>query len=318
MTVARQRQGRYFPGMRPEFLTLSDVALAERLHRWEARSADDDAAFEQFRRQRAILSREAWQSLTDRLGCDSGPLAEVGVMVFPLDDDLARRLLQAMLAAPRIKMRRKNFAPGYVSTSFAQCDYLNSSNQYRKLTPSSRALLDEFLSTAGPMVESAIGHPFRIVSTRQFQLVPNRPLADRHLDGWPVAMRKIFVLPEGCGKRSSTTWFRRRDGHEFTLESDKPIWVLFENSVVLHAPISGVALRPTIEFDIVPAQQTSLDVVDAGLGGWYPHFPTEAELHAATRQALQTYLAEVPGGAPVESWLQRIGRSLGRLRPKAG
>ena len=48
-------------------------------------------------------------------------------------------------------------------------------------------------------------------------------------------MRKIFVLPQGCGKRSSTTWFRRRDGHEFTLESEKPIWVLFENSVVLHA-----------------------------------------------------------------------------------
>ena len=170
----------------------------------------------------------------------------------------------------------------------AQCDYLNSSNHYRKLTPACRALLAEFLSTAGPW-STAIGHPFRIASTRQFQLVPNRPLADRHLDGWPVAMRKIFVLPEGCGKRSSTTWFRRRDGHEFTLESDKPIWVLFENSVVLHAPISGVALRPTIEFDIVPARQTSLELVDAGLGGWYPHFPTEAELHAATRQALQSY-----------------------------
>jgi hypothetical protein len=304
--------------MRPEFLGLSDRALAERMHLLEAQSADDDAAFEHFRRLRTNLSREAWQSLTDELDCDRGPLAEVGVMVFPLDEDFARRLLQALLASPRIKMRRKNFAPGYVSTSFAQCDYLNSSNHYRKLTPASRALLAEFLSTAGPMAEAAIGHPFRIASTRQFQLVPNRPLADRHLDGWPVAMRKIFVLPEGCGKRSSTTWFRRRDGHEFTLESDKPIWVLFENSVVLHAPISGVALRPTIEFDIVPARQTSLEVVDAGLGGWYPHFPTEAELHAATRQALQSYLAEVPGGAPVESWLQRIGRSLRRLRPKAG
>ena len=37
-----------------------------------------------------------------------------------------------------------------------------------------------------------------------------------------------------------------------------------------------------------------------------------------TRQALQSFLAEVPGGAPVESWLRRIGRSLGRLRLKAG
>lgn len=302
--------------MRPEFLSLSDHALAERMHRWEAQSPDDDAAFDKFRRNRSILSREAWQSLTNELGCDSGPLAEVGVMVFPLDDGLARRLLQAMFAAPRVKMRRKDFALGYVSTDFAQCDYLNSSNQYRKLTSASLALLDEFLSTAGPMVEANIGHPYRIASTRQFELVPNRPLADRHLDGWPVAMRKIFVLPQGCGKRSSTTWFRLRNGEEFTLESEKPIWVLFENSVVLHAPISGVALRPTIEFDIVPARQTSFAVVDAGLGGWYPHFPTEAELHAGTRQALQSFLAEVPGGAQEESWLTRFRRSLVRLRPK--
>ena len=303
--------------MRPEFLSLSDAALAERMHRWEAQSPDDDAAFETFRRDRAIRSREAWDSLTTELGCDNGPLAQVGVMVFPLDEDFARRLRDNLLASPREKMRRKNFALGYVSTSFAQCDYLNASNQYRKLTPATRALLDEFLSTAGPMVEAAVGHPFRIASTRQFQLVPNRPLADRHLDGWPVAMRKIFVLPQGCGKQSSTTWFQLRNGEEFTLESEKPIWVLFENSVVLHAPISGVALRPTIEFDIVPARQTSFDVVDAGLGGWYPHFPTDAELQAATRQALQSFLAEVPEGAPVESWLKRVGRSLRRLRKKA-
>ena len=181
--------------MRPEFLSLSDHALAERMHQWEAQSPDDDTAFEKFRRDRAILSREAWQSLTDELGCDNGPLAEVGVMVFPLDEGLARRLLQAMFASPRVKMRRKHFAMGYVSTSFAQCDYLNSSNHYRKLTPASRALLDEFLATAGPMVETAIGHPFRIASTRQFQLVPNRPagrppprrLARRHAQDLRVA-----------------------------------------------------------------------------------------------------------------------------------
>ncbi len=316
--MATRRQGRYLAGMRPEFLGLSDAALAERMHQWEARSLDDDTSFLQFHRHREKLSHQAWQALTEELGCDSGPLAKVGVMVFPLDADLARRLLDNLLTSPRVRMRRKNFALGYVSTSFAQCDYLNSSNQYRELTPATRALLAEFLSTAGPLVESAVGHPFRIASTRQFQLVPNRPLADRHLDGWPVAMRKIFVLPQGCGKRSSTTWFRLRNGEEFTLESEKPIWVLFENSVVLHAPISGVALRPTIEFDIVPARQASFEVVDAGLGGWYPHFPTEGELHAGTRQSLEAFLAQSPDGAPEESWLQRVVRSLGWLRPKPG
>jgi hypothetical protein len=304
--------------MRPDLLDLPDRALAEQMHRLEERSDEDAAPFVHFQRKRTELSREAWQALTNELGCDQGPIADTGVMVFPLDKDLARRLLRALLASPRVKMRRKDFALGYVSTSAAQCDYLNSSNHYHALSPTSLALLSEFLSTAGPMIEQAIGHPFRIASTRQFELVPNRPQADRHVDGWPVAMRKLFILPEGCGRLSSTTWFRRRDGVEFTLESEKPIWVLFENSVVEHAPISGVALRPTIEFDLVPARQTSLEIVDAGLGGWYPTFPTEAELLANTRLAVQRALADMPAAAPAKGWLQRLRESFERLRPLDG
>lgn len=303
--------------MRPDILDLPDRALTETMYALEARGGERDPPFQHFNGLRSALSRAAWQSLTDTLGCDCGPLAATGVMVFPLDEDLARRLVQALFASPRIKMRRDDFTLGYVGTGEDQCDYFNASNQYRKLTAASRALLQEFLSAAGPTVESTIAHPFRIASTRQFQLVPNRPQADRHLDGWPVAMRKIFILPQGCGRRSSTTWFRQRDGIEFTLESEKPVWMLFENSVVLHAPISGVALRPTIEFDIVPAHETSLDPVDAGLGGWYPHFPTEAELLAGTRLALQQYFADVPGGAPDKTWLQRTRESVARRWAKA-
>jgi hypothetical protein len=302
--------------MQPDLLALSDRALVARMHVLEGRTDGADPDFEHYRHFITELSRAAWQALTDALGCDRGPLAEVGVMTFPLDEGLAERLLSALLAAPRTRVRRRDFAPGYMSTSVAQCDYLNSSNQYRKLTPASRRLLAEFMAGAGPAIERVIGHPYRIASTRQFQLIPGRPAADRHLDGWPVAMRKIFILPLGCGTRSGTTWFRRRDGVELTLESDRPIWMLFENSVVLHAPISGVALRPTIELDIVPAQQTSFEVVDAGIGGWYPYFPTEVELWKGTRTALQRYLAEVPGGAPVESWLQRLRKLPGRLRRK--
>jgi hypothetical protein len=303
--------------MQPELLALPDRVLAERMHVLEVRTDDEDPSFDHYQRFRNELSRQAWQALTDELDCDRGPLAEVGVMSFPLDEGLAGRLLNALLGAPRVRMRRKDFALGYVSTSVGQCEYLNSSNEYRKLTPVSQDLMREFLATAGPIIESMIAHPFRIASTRQFQLIPNRPAADRHLDGWPVAMRKIFVLPQGCGTRSSTTWFRRRDGVEFTMESEEPIWMLFENSVVLHAPISGVALRPTIEFDIVPARQTSFDPVDAGLGGWYPNFPTEDELLAGTRVALERFLAEVPGGAPVDPWLTRMRKTLRGARAKA-
>ncbi|CAN5907375.1 hypothetical protein BH11PSE3_BH11PSE3_16730 [soil metagenome] len=283
------------------------------MHDLDARGGDDDAAFEHFRRLRSELSRKAWQTLTDEVDCDRGPLSKTGVAVFPLDEDLARRLRHALMDSPMVRMTCRDFALGYVGTGQSQCDYLNECNRYRKLTPTTRALLVEFLATAGPMVESLIGHPYRIASTRQFQLVPHRILADKHVDGWPVAMRKIFILPEGCGRHSSTTWFRQRDGIETTLESEKPIWVVFENSVVLHQPISGVALRPTLELDFVPARENSFDPVDAGLGGWYPTFPSEAEWLTGTRDALEGYFAAVPGGAPPRSWPMRARDSARRL-----
>src|SRR5512143_1930416 len=159
--------------MRPDLLKLPDRALAERMHKIEELSGENEAPFVHFQRLRTELSRDAWQSLSSELGCDQGPMAETGGMVFPLDQDFARRLLRALLASPRVRMRRKDFALGYVGTSAEQCEYLNSCNHYHALSPASRALLAQFLSIAGPTVEAAIGHPFRIASTRQFELVPN-------------------------------------------------------------------------------------------------------------------------------------------------
>jgi hypothetical protein len=92
------------------------------------------------------------------------------------------------------------------------------------------------------------------------------------------------------------------------LESEKPIWVIFENSVVLHAPICGAALRPTIEFDFLPASRTSLDPVFAGLAGWYPWFPTEDGLLQGTRIALGRCYAD----EPATGFMSRIRRLVGR------
>ena len=39
-------------------------------------------------------------------------------------------------------MQRKDFALGYVSTGYGQCDYLTASNQSHRITPASRALLE--------------------------------------------------------------------------------------------------------------------------------------------------------------------------------
>ena len=291
-----------------ELLSHPDLRLVQEIDALEKHGREDDAALNRFRALRSDLSRMAWHSFAAALGCDVGPMSRVGVMTFPLDEGLADRLLAALLESPKTPLRHDDFALGYVSTAASQSDYMNECNEYRALTPQSLALLSEFLSVAGPTVEQSIGHPFRVGSTRQFQLVPRTVAADRHTDGWPVAIRKIFILPRGAGPRSGTTWFRLRDGEELTIESDKPIWMIFENSVVLHAPITGQSLRPTIEFDILPARETSLEPVSAGLAGWYPWFPTEAGLLDGTRFALMRCYPD----EPAQGWRARLRRLMGR------
>ena len=290
-----------------ELLQHPDLRLAQEIDALEKQGREDDAELNRFRSVRSDLSRTAWHAFSSARDCDSGPLSRTGVMTFPLDQGLADRLLAALLDAPRTPLRHDDFALGYVSTAASQCDYMNACNEYHELTAGSHALLSEFLALNGPTVEGSICHPFRVGSTRQFQLVPRDVAADRHTDGWPVAIRKIFILPRGAGKRSGTTWFCLRDGQELTIDSDKPLWMIFENSVVLHAPICGAALRPTIEFDILPARETLLEPVSAGLAGWYPWFPTEAGLLEGTRLALARCYAD----EPKKGWGARLRRLVG-------
>ena len=70
--------------MQPELLGLPDRALAERMHVLEGQTDGTDPLFEKYRQFHAMQSREAWQALTEELDCDRGPLAELGVMSFPL------------------------------------------------------------------------------------------------------------------------------------------------------------------------------------------------------------------------------------------
>jgi hypothetical protein len=288
-----------------DLLRVSDLQLVQKINELEKYGPENDAALKRFMSVRSELSSIAWNSYAAALGCDAGQISPTGVMSFSLEQGLADRLLAALLESPKTTMRRDDFALGYMATAPAQCAYMNACNEYRELAPSSVELLSEFLSTVGPQLEQCLWHPFRIVSTRQFQLVPNNTPAGQHVDGWPVSLRKLFILPKGASRKSGTTWFRQRDGKELVIESEKPIWMIFENSVVWHAPISSEALRPTIELDIVPAQTTSLDPFYAGLAGWYPWFPSEANLLEGTRTALQLCY---PGENDKKSWVSRLLR----------
>jgi hypothetical protein len=278
-----------------EWLKLSDLALAQKVDYEEKYGPEENPDFKAFVAARAELSRIAWNSFASALRCDHGPIARTGLIWRPLEEQMAVRLGDVLQASPMTPIRRDDFAIGYLSNSTQeQVDYLNTCNEYRGITPELTAALGELLATIGPEIEQALGHPFRIGSTHQFQLKPSQKPAYRHLDNWPVSIRKVFILPQGAGQKLGTTWFRMRNGREIVLETDQPIWVIFENSVVWHAPVSSDALRPTIELDLLPAAETDLDPFYAGINGLYPWFPTEEGLLDGTRTAIQMSIGNRP------------------------
>jgi hypothetical protein len=271
-----------------EWLKLSDLALVQKVDYEEKYGPEENPDFKAFVAARAQLSRVAWNSFASALRCDRGPIAKTGLIWRPLDESTAARLNDILQASPTTPLRRDDFALGYLSNSTTELvEYFNACNEYRGITSELTAALTELLATIGPEIEQALGHTFRIGSTHQFQLRPSQKPAFRHLDNWPVSIRKVFILPQGAGRKLGTTWFRMRNGQEIVLDTDKPIWVIFENSVVWHAPVSSEALRPTIELDLLPAAQTSFDPFYAGINGLYPWFPTEEGLLEGTRTAVQ-------------------------------
>jgi|LNAP01.1.fsa_nt_gb hypothetical protein len=242
---------------------------------------------EAFCNARARLSREAWDRFS--VGCDSGPIAKTGVAWQPISQEWADRLFAILDQSEPAVLRRGDYPDGYMATLPPEIvHYLNVVNDYRTVTPVVLTAWREFLGAYGPDITRLIGHPWRVCSARQFNLRPITEPGSRHIDGWPPAIRKIFILPRGASVKWGTTWFRLRDGNELVFDNPTPCLVVFENNVVEHSMMPGPAYRPTIELDIVPARETSIEPVYAGLNGWYPWFPEKSgrwHLLAAMRRA---------------------------------
>lgn len=289
-----------------DWLELSDLALAQKIDYTEKNGAETDPELVNFASVRSRLSMLAWNSYAEPLNCDSGSLSKTGVVTIPMAEGLGDRLMSAFDGSPQTTLQRDDFAIGYLSNRTQEdCDHFNRANDYRAPTDEMTDLLDHTMEQLAPQLEQTLNHPFRVVSVRSFELKPRSGIEGRHLDGWPPSVRKIFFLPQGASQELGSTWFRCRDGREIVVESHKPLILLFENSVVWHAPRPAQQKRPTIEINLAPASRTVAKTYYAGLNGFYPWFPTEASFLQGTRAAAQI-AATIPGQ---RSFLQRlIGR----------
>jgi hypothetical protein len=297
-----------------DLLTLPDERLVRALDDRDKYQPFGSVILDNFRSARQEISNVTWDAFATALDCDRGPIAKTGVHWQLLNEATAERLMSIFNDSPVTTLRRDDFVLGHMATlTNVMVTQLNAANQYREATPAFVAAVGELLADIGPEIGRLFGHPWRVGSLRQFELQPGAA-GGRHLDNWPLAMRKLFILPRGATRRSGTTWFRMRDGKEMMLDSEKPIWAIFENSAVDHSLISSEIGRPTIEVDLVPALETSTDPYYAGINGWYPWFPTEKALLEGTRIAFTLALkSKIPAEQETPGALSRLVSPIRRL-----
>jgi hypothetical protein len=292
-----------------EWLKLSDLALAQKIDYTEKNGPERDTVLERFVAVRAHLSKLAWNAYSEPLNCDSGPISGTGVATLPMDDDLSGRLMAAFTRSPHTTLKRDDFAIGYLSNRTQEgCDHFNRANDYHAMTNEMTELLDRTMEILAPTLEQMVNHPFRVVSVRSFELKPHTGIEGRHLDGWPPTVRKMFFLPQGATPDLGSTWFRGRDGREIVVDSRRPLVLLFENSIVWHAPRPAQQRRPTIEINLAPSTKTVPQTYYAGLNGLYPWFPTEASFLEGTRVAAQIVSDRIEGRSLLQRLINRSRR----------
>ncbi len=144
------------------------------------------------------------------------------------------------------------------------------------MTPDFETKLAEVLQQIAPQVEEICGHHFRIVSSHLWSLNPGPRNYQWHLDWWPVALKKLFILPGGIDEIKGSTAFRLKTEEEVIAQGPPGSWIVFENSGVEHKGIESSTMpRPTIAISFAPSFRTDLRLLDAGAKSGYPLFPVE-------------------------------------------
>lgn len=253
---------------------------------------DDNREFWPIHAARKLLSTAAWEPYSvaayRRYGASAPPLSNTGAMQGELDGDVACRLLDLLANSQTTIYRFDDFTPGYMAdTKRFSITSQNENNIYYEMTAPMLAEIGRFLAGFSQTIEKVCGHFWTVGSIRCFALKSGTD-GGVHLDGWPRAMKKLFLLPNGVGRERGSTYFVLRTGEKLIVESAAPAWLFFENSVLPHATVVPKERpRPTIEIDLMPAMVTDPTPVYVGINGWYPLFPEMQYDRTIYRHALK-------------------------------
>jgi hypothetical protein len=242
-------------------------------------------------------------------------ISQKGYVTGALSPELASKFEALFDRCEKTEFSGSDFAEGFFFEPRKSVhEYFNRTNSYYKVSSELESELNRFLTEMAEEIERCCGHFWKVGSVRLFTLKSGFNSGAVHLDGWPLAMKKLFIYPRGANTAKGTTYIRTRDGHETTIESEQGLWMLFENSIVEHQAIlpkeETSKPRQTIEIDLVPSFRTEAKLIHSGVNGWYPWFPVDRT------ESEDEVLEEFKWHRLQERLLTRIGGLALELPPK--
>jgi hypothetical protein len=223
-------------------------------------------AYLHYRRHRTVTEKPA--------------ISERGYWIGHLSAEDTRLLQEIYESCPEETLDPFSFRPGYLfEPRKGVHESMSRINRY--FTPSEKFHAD-FPKILGPLaseIERVSGHFWRVCAVRIFSVRPIAVTHSPHLDGWPLAIKKLYFYPWGADRERGSTEMVDKLGAETFVEGPPGTWVLFENSQVVHQALPNATKeRPTIEITVVPAFETDPTLVVAGSNGMFPFYPFEAPL----------------------------------------
>jgi len=246
----------------------------------------DDPFYWAWFNARRTISNSAWDSFAASVyalhpEATQTELARKGLVTGCLDSAThaeLKKLYDAIVPSP---FDGDDFTPGYYfdpnMTHHIGAER-DKANECRKPSAALLRTLESWMRKEQKTIESLMGHPFRVVSVHLFSLRGDtkRGPDHRHLDGWPVSMKKMMIYMGPTSRIDGSTEFYLKDGSTALIEGPPGTWGLFENSVVNHLAVPPQRTpRPVIEISFVPALSTDTHCIVGGMNAGYPWFPLE-------------------------------------------
>ncbi|HVA45088.1 MAG TPA: hypothetical protein VNH11_01770 [Pirellulales bacterium] len=202
-----------------------------------------------------------------------------GVKIGTLPPDVAKRLREAIDAAPRVQIQLDDHDEGYVfNPGLGPYEaVLNRDHVYVQLGSNQSAALVDVMRALRRPVAAALGTPWHVVNTRCWRTAAGASESGPnawHTDGFPLASPKLMVYMTGAGPSLGTTEIKTLDGKKIAIEGPPGTWVLFRNGDLEHRGIGPrTGERIILELTLSPALRFDPGPVFAGLNAKFPRRP---------------------------------------------